>query len=369
MAHTGKHARRLLSELEPHLPDNAERVLSSRSYWDPGFCDLFIEYTEELVFRDPQVGLGVARVAMRLTRTLPEGKTAMSRSMDLARMVKAHAVVGSAYRAAGHPDVAERQFRAGLLFCRKPSTPRSAKADLYWRFAVLRAYQKRYDEALKLAADSLEIYKAGGDPQGEGTALAIRGLVYAYARRFSRAVSTLSEVLGNYKLPPRTEYSATHSLSYALSQADRPDLDAALNHLHRARQLLGPRRSVQKSKIYWIEGMIFFRRGSAFVLRGEQRLKRALAGFSKFQVPYETALVSLDLSGLYRFQKRWLELEELAAETYRRFRDLREDGESLAALKLWLEAVQSRSLSEELISEVKTTLEARMRREGTRRRR
>ncbi len=73
--------------------------------------------------------------------------------------------------------------------------------------------------------------------------------------------------------------------------------------------MLGPRRSVQKSKLHWIEGMIFLRRGSAFTERGEQRLWKALAGFLKFQVPYEIALVSLDLSALLRFQKRWLELE------------------------------------------------------------
>ncbi len=99
--------------------------------------------------------------------------------------------------------------------------------------------------------------------------------------------------------------------------------------------------------------------------RGELRLRKALAGFLKFQVPYEIALVTLDLSALLRFQKRWAELEELSADTFRRFQELREDAEALAALKLWLDAVRSRSLSEELISEVKTALEVRMRRQGT----
>ncbi len=75
---------------------------------------------------------------------------------------------------------------------------------------------------------------------------------------------------------------------------------------------------------------------------------------------YSIALVSLDLSALLRFAKRWPELEELAADTYRRFRDLGEDEEALAALKLWLDAAQARSLSEELIAEVKETVAARM---------
>lgn len=365
MAHTLKHARRLLSELEPHLPSGAERVLESRSYWDPGFFDLFLEYTEELIFREPQAGLEVAQVALRLVHTLPDGPTPKSRRVHQTRMVRAYAVTGSASRVTRCLDSAEELFRKAAGFCRGAGAPRIAQAELCWRRAELRADQKRYGEALKLTRDSSRLYRAEGHLQGLGIALAIRGMVYALNRRFAEAVSTLSKALGTYKLPPRAEYSATHNLGCALAEADNPDLAMAERHLHRARQMLGPRRSVQKSRLYWIEGMIFLRRGSAFIERGEQRLLRALTGFLKFQVPYEIALVSLDLSTLLRFQKRWPELEELAAATYRGFRKLREDSQALAALKLWLDASRSRSLSEELIFEVKTTLEARMRREGT----
>ncbi len=95
--------------------------------------------------------------------------------------------------------------------------------------------------------------------------------------------------------------------------------------------------------------------------RGRARpVRKARAGLIHFGVPYSIALVSLDLSALLRFARRWPELEELAADTYRRFRDLDEDEEALAALKLWLEAAQARTLSEELIAEVKETVERRM---------
>ncbi len=368
MAHTQKHARRLLSELEPQLPGAAKRVLESRSYWDPGFFDLFLEYTEELIFREPRAGLEVARVSVRLVHTLPEGQTPKSRCEHGTRLVRAYVVIGSAYRVNRRHNSAEEQFRTAEQICRG-AVLRAARAELCWRRAELRSDQRRYKEALKLTSEALRLYRATGDLQGVGVALAIRGMVYALDRRFARSVATLSEALGTYRLPPRAEYSATHNLGGALSEADNPDLALAENHLHRAKQMLGPRRSVQKSRLHWIEGMIFLRRGSAFVERGEQRLRKALVGFLKFEVPYEIALVSLDLSTLLRFQKRWLELEELAADAYLRFQELREDTEALAALGLWLDAVRSRNLSEELISEVKTTLEARMRRQGVTRRR
>ncbi len=50
----------------------------------------------------------------------------------------------------------------------------------------------------------------------------------------------------------------------------------------------------------------------------------------------------------------------VVADAYRRFRELGEDEEAVAALKLWLEAAQARTLSEELIVEVKEKVEGRM---------
>ncbi len=93
--------------------------------------------------------------------------------------------------------------------------------------------------------------------------------------------------------------------------------------------------------------------------------RKALAGLIHFGVPYSIALVSLDLSALLRFAMRWPELEQLAADTYHRFRELGEDEKALAALKLWLDAAEARTLSEELISEVKETLRGPMDRRPT----
>ena len=362
MPHTRKHARRLLSELIPHLPERVARVLESPSYWDPGFCRLFFEYTEDLIFSDPRAGLEVAPMLPRLAQAMPEGHSAGERIEHLERRIKAYALWGSACRVAGQLEPAERRFRTAFLLCRKRRGTQAIRAELYWRWAALKSSQKQFEVALQLVDESVRIFKAEGDHQGEGTALATRGAIHAAARRFSDAVSTLSQVLSRFKLQPRAECSATHTLAYAVCQAEEPDLEAALLRLHRARQLLGPRRSVQKARIYWIEGTIFLRRGSAFAERGERRYLKALQGFQKFQAPYEIALVSLDLSALYRFQKRWGELGELAADTYRRFRELREDKEALAALKLWNDAARARTLSEEILSDVKARLEARAQR-------
>ena len=76
-------------------------------------------------------------------------------------------------------------------------------------------------------------------------------------------------------------------------------------------------------------------------------------------MPWETALVSLDLATLYRVDERWEELEDLAADTFGRFRELCADFETITALSLWVEAVQARSGVEAAIATAREVVEAR----------
>ena len=348
-----------MRELEPRLPGAAEIVLARPKYWDPGFAELFFEYTEELIFHDPQASLGVARVARRLAHVMPEGGTARARSIGRERLVKGHSLVGSAYRATGRLVEAEHSYRRALRLCGKPGVSPVCRAELFLRVAVLRAFQKRFEQALRCARDAETVFRTSEDAHWLGRALATRGVIYVLADRFPEAVAVLSEALGSYKLCRRFEYSSTLNLARAVSESDDPKgLEEALLQLRRARKLAGPRRSVHKSVFYWIEGRIHVRRGSTE--RAERCYKKALQGFVKFQTPYQIALTSLDLSSLYRFSKRWAELEELAADTYRRFRELQEDAEALAALQLWLEGARKRSLTVEMISELKIGFAERM---------
>ena len=352
MAHSHDHARRLIRELEPRLPDAAEVVLDRPKYWDPGFAELFFEYVEDLIFRDPQAALPVARIARRLAHVIPDGETADDRQASRERLVKGHCLVGSAYRAAGQPSEAERAYRAAGHLCDKPGVSPDCRAQLWVRLAVLRTFQKKFDLGLRYTRDAEKVFRASEDDEWVGRVLATRGMIYVLARRFPEAVAVLSEALGNFKLSGRFEHSSTLNLAHAVSESDDPQgLEKALAHLRRARHLAGPRRSVQKSIYYWIEGRIHVRRGSTE--RAERSYKKAQQGFIKFQTPYEIALVGLDLASLFRFSKRWAELEELAADTYQRFGDLQEDTEALAALKLWLDGAQARSLSIDMISELK----------------
>ncbi len=358
MPHSRDHARRLMRELEPFLPEEAERVLDRQSYWDPGFADLFYEYTADLISRDPQAGLKVAKVMRRLAYALP-ADAEKSASPQRDRLSKAYALLGTAYRATGSAKKAETAFFSALEICRKGGgASKAIRGDIYLRLAFLRAHQKRPEEADRFLKSAEGVLKQMDEGAWRGRFLAFRGAVLLFADRYAAAADALTEALGSYKLSHRVEYSATGNLAHAVARVDDPSrLAEAPAHLRRARRLCGPRRSVQKSFLYWIEGLVFVRLGSTE--RAEHRFRKAMEGFLKFQTPWELAQVSLDLSTLLGFAGRWTELETLASETYQRFCELQEDADALAALKLWLEAAQNRSVTVALVTEIKATLEQR----------
>lgn len=361
MAHTPDHARRLLRELEPRLPGAARDVLERQCYHDPGFCDRFLAFTEDLIFREPAAGLEVARVTPRLTRIILTKEGPVATRSNLSRWVKALGLVGTAYRSVGQVDEAEKRYRAARQICDREHISPLCRAELYLRWATLRIRQRRFADASRFVEEALAIFQAEGNEKWIGTALAMRGAVLAATRRWPEAAAVLSEVLSRHRLTPRVEFSATGNLGYAILGLENPTaLDEVLEHLKAARRLAGPRQSVQKSRLYWTEATACIRRGRTD--DGERRYRKALAGFRKFGAIYEAALVALDLSKLLRFAGRWLELEELAAETFAHFQALSEDIEALAALRLWLDASRERELTEELLSEVKTRLESRARR-------
>ena len=358
MPHSEKHAQRLLRELKPLLPEGALRVLERSCYWDPGFCDLFLDLCAETIFDDHQAGLELAQIGRRLAQAVPEEPSPEGRRRHRERVVRAQALLGSALRSVTRHHDAEDTYRAAFALCRKGVSD-SCRADVLMRVAYLRARQGRFAEALRLIQQARKLFGASDDEIGTGTAAVLHGSILIDAGELDEAIHVLSEALANQRLDARSEHSATHNLADAVSKTDDPALlPIAAEHLQKARRLLGRRRSVQKCRLYWVEARILIRLGR--VDPGEQRYRKALAGFIHFHVPYEIALVSLDLSALLRFSGRWPELEELAADTYLRFRDLGEDEEALAALKLWLDASQARDLTEELIVEVKDTVQGRM---------
>ena len=358
MAHTRKHARRLLSELD--LPGDAQKVLHHPSYWDPGFCKLYLDLCDDAIFHDREAGLALARVAPDLALLVPEGTHPADRQDHRERLVRAYAPLGGAYRTFRQYERADEYYRVALKLA--PAISPAARADLHQRLAALRVCQGRCDEAVALARQAAEIFKSLKHFDQFACALAAQAFAYAEAGRFDDVLPVASEALcySNPKVNPRVHYSATHNFAYAaIHSHDLSTIHKAESTIQEARRLLrSHRKSIPKFKLYWVEG-ILAQKLCAWK-RAERLFAKARKGFLELNAPYEMALSSIDLSYHLAYDGRWSELKALATETRTRFSELTDDPAASTALELWQEALEQKSLERELLREVRETVIVRM---------
>ncbi len=353
MPHSDKHAKRLLRELD--LPSNARKVLCHPSYWDPGFCRLYLDRCDEVIFHDPQAGLSLARVAPDLALLVPEGTTPEERLRHREQLVRAYATLGGAYRAVDRTQKADGPY--GLALKLADTILPQARGDLYVRMTVLRADQKRFDEAIGLGEKATEIFRPLGLRNDLAAALAALGYAYVEAKRYSESLLISSEALcySDPKVNDRVHYSATHNFAYAaVHSTDLDTISMALVKIREARRLIKHhRRSIPKIKLYWVEGILMQKLFAT--RRAEALFIKARLGFMKLGAAYEFTLAGLDLSGVLCDERRWDELEVLAAGTFERFCERAVDEDAIAALLLWREAVINKTLGRKLLEKIRET--------------
>ena len=356
------YAKRLVAKLD--LPDEAELVLDCPSYWDETPCRLFFERCEELAFHTPQQAVKTAEIAPRLAETVREENNPDGRRKRRELLVRAHTILGSAYRAVGRHYEAEQTFARALRLGRA-GIGLEIQALLHRRIAYLRAAQNRLAEAIDFANLAVKISQ---HPNAVAAAHTARGYVNVKLGRYSDGVRDLGMALSiiNPKQDPgmgeakRIRHSAVHNLAYAISQSPSPEsLGDVQFYLRQARKLVPHhRRSLPRYQLYWLEGMSLIKLGSG--RRGERLFQRARAGFKEIGAIFELALINLDLSELYRDEERWPELAQLAEETFHIFRKLPADAEAIAALSLWMEAASAQQLENKIILRIKAGLCERM---------
>ncbi len=202
----------------------------------------------------------------------------------------------------------------------------------------------------------------------------MRGFVLNEAKRFAAAIPCHGEALtlalnlertkpanpADVAALARVVEAAHTNLAHAISEAPGNGFAAtAFGHINAANHALrGRRDSLTRHKLQWSEGKVYLRLERSD--RSEKRFKVALRGFVRLEAPWEAALVSLDLAALYRAGERWEELEDLAADTFGRFRELCADFEAIGALSLWVDAIEARRGVKAAIAGTREVVAARM---------
>ncbi len=345
-----EHIKRLIRELD--LPDQADLVIQRAKYWSPAFCWLYFEKCDELIFDDGHAGLEAAEVGPELVSLVNRFGSDPESGMPL--RLRALGVLGSALRSVGDLVRAEEIYQEGLRLLKTEQIPASEKANFLFRLAVLRSVQNRMKEALRLANGSLRVYRESSEGirrRHLGEALVIRGYLFGLTGDTAAAMNDMSEALSctDPRIRPRIHYSASHNLAHSLvlkGAIDSRSLSKVESHLTKARKFLSRRpRSRQKLLLVWLQGNIMMRFGST--RRGEAALKSARRGLLEMRIPFEFALVSLDL-GRYLYRSGELdELKALAVETQRLFTAMCTDPQANQALVVWKDAVLARTVSTE----------------------
>ncbi len=354
MAHSIEWARQLLEE----LPDDPQELLPSpgrqRNYADPTFLRLFFDWLDERTFHDPQAGLRWARIAPDLARATPQEEGPEGKRVWSEDLVKAHVVLGGAYRATSQHAIADQEFKNGLSIAESAEVSPEARAELWQRLAILRASQGRPEEALELLAGALDIYPP--EPcLGRSRALIRRGYVLNDLGRFSEAVECFGEALKGIQpeasaTAARAHQCAVHNLANGILKCHDASPWQSLAYIREAKRLIGnQRRSMPRHWLQWLEGLAFRRLktsgtqlGYSLSERAEAAFKRAREGFIQLRAPWEIALVGLDLAALYRSLGRWEDLSAIASDTFQRFRRLSGNTQAVASLSLCVDAARAR---------------------------
>ena len=377
LPHDEKYANKLLRDIglpakvgriTPAMVEKIEAIVFDPRYWDETVLERLLDRCDDVLFRDPRSGLKIARIAPQVAQAINARRRPGTGQQNPAQkrlrrdlLVRAYASLGDAYRVAGSPKDAEKPYQKALGIINSEAISRPEKANLYRRLAALRAYQEQYDDALELAAKAVQIGRSLASKKDLAWSLTVVGHVYNEASRFPEAFPSLGEALTlvTWKTAPRIYHAATHNMAYVISQTNHPgDLDQVRAYIRKARKCAGRGWSVPKAKLLWIDGKALLR--CHFTPLAERRFKRALEVLRLFRAPFDFALVSLDLSVLYFHEKRWRELEQLARDTYRLFRELSADSEAIAALSLWFDAAMKHHLAANLIADVTAKVEGRM---------
>ena len=229
--------------------------------------------------------------------------------------------------------------------------------------ALLRHVQGRYEEALELFRRTVREFRSAGDNHLVGSALIDRATTLREVGELEAAADSVQAGLKliDSSRNPRMELVGKHNLTLFLQELGRADeaLDLVGEALTLHARLGG---ELDKLRLRWLEGKLASLQGDHD--RAQAAFEEVREAFIERSMPYDAALVSLDLAGVYVVRERFGEVLELAGEMLAVFQALAIDREAIAALFFLQEAVKARQVSLALLGELGTYLKRVQREPG-----
>ena len=318
-----------------------------------GLLDLLIERSWETAVRDPLYSEELGRLALALSESLEPSLYGEPLIEDL--RARAWAFIGNSRRIRSDLQGAAQAFGNAAVHLVKGTGDRQEEAVVLDLVSSLKRDQRQFKEAEDLLRQAVSIFLQLGDRHRAGRSLVKLSTVYEHSSRPELSIPVLYQALDliDSSEHPRLYLCARHNL--ATNLADSGQFSEAWRLYQQTRQLyrdfaepwVQNRRKWVRAKIVW---------GLGHAQHAEKLFLSARDGFVAEGIPYDTALISLELATLYAEQGRTAELKRLAEEMVPIFASRQIHREALAALAFFRQAVEAEAASVEVVGRVASFL-------------
>ena len=339
----------LFVELLEQPAEHRDALLRDEKFQTWGLFDLLVERSLESGLRDPAFGEHLGLLALRLADHLDRERYGAKRISDLRS--RAWSYVGNACRLKFDLQGAEEAFGRAYSYLKKGTRDGLERAIFLDLKASLRRAERRFDDALRLLRRAADLFLGLGEQHRAGRTLVKMSTVHYHEGNPEAAILMLYQSLPmiDPEREPRLLLCARHNLIFYLAELGR---SAEAQKLYQeARPLY---RSFNEPWVQnrrrWVRGKIA--RGLGQLKRAETQLSSARDGFMAEGIPYDTALVSLELALLYAEQGRTADLKRIAEEMLPVFASRHIHREALAALTFFRQAVEAENAGVELVARV-----------------
>ena len=324
-------------------------VRNSPRFQTWGFCELLVEQCLERAVKHPGDVEDLVRLALDVAARLDKSYYPEGLIQDL--QARAWAYLGNARRVGSDLKGAEKAFREAEKLLRKGSHDPVELAIFLDLKASLRRSQRRFEDALRLLRRAVTIFRRTGHSHRAGRSLVNMDLIHCYAGHPEKGIPLLYQAIEliDADLEPRLKLCAQHNLIQDLAETDQFD-EAQKLYRETGRLYREFPETWAMNRRKWVKAKIA--QGLGRMAQAEKLFLTARDGFVADGIPYDTALVSLELAILYARQGSTADLKRLAQEMLPIFSSLQVHREALAALSFLQQAVDTERLTLELVSRV-----------------
>jgi tetratricopeptide (TPR) repeat protein len=321
----------LLAELTSFpAEDRIHQVGLEGRFSTPGVIRSLIDRSHAVRYQDSDDALHFAHLAQIAAEACSSEKTGSE--MRLADLrTRAWGQYGNALRLCGQPRDAEEAFATARENRRQGTGDPMLRAWLLERMTPLVIFQGRFGDAMEMCEEAGLIYQELGESHLLASTMIQKAIAALYSGEAEQAVRALNQAIPliDDEADPHLLFAACHNLICCYIDLDRPD--QALTLYNEARELYQEFKDpLLLLRATWQEGRLL--RDLGHLRAAEIALLRARKGYQDRALPYEMALVLLDLAAVYVKLGLVEEVKRTVLTTVPIFHALRVKLETLAAL-------------------------------------